>query len=405
MDDNSKAPDANALRRGLESVRDILFRYILPATGGSIAVGSIAGFVFYLIYCARIDYLPSLSFGGFSDLFACLTVAGLLLIVSAVIAPFLPGIFFHLAQRGTITYQRYEHEIFFPWFVCGAVVGGELGLFAQTVMRGSYEVNPSFGPLIWVFVTVFLLIVATYGLGRFTFEWLNVTVYAPRDVGELAHRMRGVLSSHRLLPAAFGAVTMASYAPFLVAMTASVTDFVVLQMAIAVLPIVLASLGNTLIATASGVAVVRAAMVVGAGYGGLCLMLLSGPTSDALMSQVGMRTYEPIEIRVSESDLFRIPGTVRRTLETQAELTTTPHTYAIRGLYLVLRIGGEFRIGVPRDMQQRRSDDNPVASSWTIPESAVITWRKIAFEEIAFPKQGERAPSPPDGTVGLLPTL
>lgn len=363
-------------------------KYALSYLGGGTLITSGFGFTIYLFYCTRIGYMPTLSVRNYTDLFVGLSVAGFATVLFFALVPFIPGLLLWLGggQAHKATGNR-DYRI--------AVVGLMLTTAAAGLAGFAYEyakVQAAAGLPVtgtWIFGSLALACVAG----------MTTVVFLVRLERQLMNGSRSALDVFNSAVFSFGATValvglVFAYGPIVFWMSKSVGTELPARILFAAFVFELIAFGNLATAEARNPKARRAAVAF------IALFALVGCTSlfsqfaDRLLNQFGIGGIGPIEMVVREQDVSRVPASVRESLDVRPDATTRPNTFAIRGLYVVLRVGDELRIGITKDPRKEKSPTNPIVSSWSIPASAVLSWRQIEWADIDFP---ERSAAPTAG--------
>lgn len=372
-----------------EKVKSFLSELLFPLSGGSAVIGAGLGYLAYVVYCARINYMPSLDIQENLGLFLGLTLLGITIIPLVILLPFLPGILLQLL----LSPNRNGEEPFSPraikrtalWLFLPSFLFALGASWVDALEKGETDVRLPNTEWMMSAIMIWALIVPVAA----------AIYYAARDKYRGQGFWEGAIQSIKasfpvFLTSIASAVIMSGYVPIIKLMggPTGADGFSLRFIFFLIFTVVLISTGNAMLAGARHRKEFTATALVIGTYFVFSFFLTVGPMSGVLMNKLGRGNLGPIEITVAEADLSRIPQDIRDELDTRSDLTT--HTYAVRGLYLQLHIGSEFRVGVPREIQKQKSRHNPITSSWSIPETAILTWRTIDFFQIQFPKEGEK---------------
>lgn len=410
----SNSPIWNTLKEWLTSI-------FLPLTGGSTILGSLLGFIIYLVYCHRVAYMPALSISKYADLFFSLTLAGSIFFVCVALVPFLPGCLLFLTVPRDFSKNSALAKELTAYAAGGMVISslffGYLGLAIEAIRSGQpspvRDFLNTFPPWILVLltlgVTLLPIVAILYAYQRSAMGRSIKRKLAKSQAvgGKFSAMQQRIANVRRLVPAEMtvelvvfvsGATILSGYlmfhyAPLMGQMAHSLEGGNPTRWIFPAIMIGVIGLGNYIIGSAREVALRRSLPYIIGFYFLVCTILLSGPTSERLMKRFGLGAIGPIELTVLDKDLNRIPAEIRETLDTQSDLTTG--TFAVKGLYLVLRIGDDFRWGILRDPSSPHSEANPITSAWNMPQSVILTWRVISPTAIV-PRNKNEAPGRAD---------
>jgi hypothetical protein len=362
-------------------------KHILSYLGGGTLISSGFGFTIYLVYCARIGYMPTLSANNYTDLFIALSVAGFAMVMFFTLVPFIPGLLLLTGGgRAHETGPSGLHKWFNGTFLLSTALAGLSGFTFEYVRVRARAGHPA---SLTFFVSL-LIIAAVVSLGSAVLLFLLERRLANQSSSWTDHVGRG---AHALGASIAGLGIAFVYGPIVFWMANWAKTELWLQVMFAIFLLELISIGNLAVAGAKDRKARSAAIAIVGTFAVIACACLFTQFSDRLLNQFGLGGIGPVEIVVREQDLSRVPASVRDTLDVRPDATTRPNTFAIRGLYIVLRVGDELRVGVTKNPAEAKTPTNEIVSAWSIPASAVMAWRPISLADLDLPDPASKRKS------------